>query len=669
MKDNNNVYQYINQICRESYMQPKIAEQLMRKSLNANIKYQNKLWTKNFLQRVFRQNIATDDVYSYAKKQQKLSKNKNTFKNIVKQNMKRKLDDAIEELNEAKQDMVQSKIKLKSNIKQNTVTFREYENIVDNVWNKSWNAGCKKCDKKVKELEEKHDQRNHETVHKEDHTLVSKVKFKDSDMTNIVYNDKPVNLGVEKLDKNVEKVLCNPPGHAVYKKINEDDIEIAYEESIAKYRWSIVQKNKNKKDHVNPEDNSNEGDQMKSTQEFENVNRNNENHVNSQNVHSKTIKDQRNPSKNNEDNDEHKIFDIVENKLNLQGLRSTDMKGNKRVYTVEPSDIRFETKSENLLYEMKKTVKLWKSENKNEGLDNLDSDEKDGVKKLETMLKNKEIVVGPTDKSKKFTIDKPVNFLNDMKVHISDDPVVDKKFVNRVHKTLNDTSKSFVKIFQIGKQKSHLERIMRNMHVQSNTELPVLDGFHKDHKTGRKKRALVNGNIGPVSNLSEILSLIVRSYNEEMKVKLNGGCSIKSTEELLYFLEQYNGSVTDNNYSQNESTKFVASMDIESLYPSLDSEKCADTIKNVAMESAIEVEGLNVCELGIFLRKNLKSSEIEDMDYKDFIPSKSKKSKDENKTSEWNFTDDVPNKNQVKAMLAKALSIGVKISMKNHIYI
>ena len=33
-----------------------------------------------------------------------------------------------------------------------------------------------------------------------------------------------------------------------------------------------------------------------------------------------------------------------------------------------------------------------------------------------------------------------------------------------------------------------------------------------------------------------------------------------------------------------------------------------------------------------------------------------------------NFTDDVPNKNEVKAMLAEALSIGVKISMKNHIY-
>ena len=182
---------------------------------------------------------------------------------------------------------------------------------------------------------------------------------------------------------------------------------------------------------------------------------------------------------------------------------------------------------------MKKTVKLWMSENKNEGLDNLGSDEKDGIKKLTDMIENKKLVVGPTDKSKKFTVDKPENFLADMKVHTSNDPIVDKKYVNRVHKILNESSKSFVKIFQIGKQSGHIDRIMRNMYVQSNTELPVLDGFHKDHKPGRKKRALVDGNIGPMSNYSEILSLIIRSYNEEMKVKLNGGSSIKSTEELL----------------------------------------------------------------------------------------------------------------------------------------
>ena len=118
--------------------------------------------------------------------------------------------------------------------------------------------------------------------------------------------------------------------------------------------------------------------------------------------------------------------------------------------------------------------------------------------------------------------------------------------------------------------------------------------------------ALVNGNFGPMSNYSEILSLIIRSYNEEMKVKLSGGCSIKSTEELLYHLNQYNESVRDNNCT--ETVKFVASMDIESLYPSLDSNKCAETIKTVVMESDIEIEGLNLFELGIFFRKNMKTS-------------------------------------------------------------
>ena len=148
-----------------------------------------------------------------------------------------------------------------------------------------------------------------------------------------------------------------------------------------------------------------------------------------------------------------------------------------------------------------------------------------------------------------------------------------------------------------------MDRAMRNVHVQPNTELPVYHGFHKDHKSGRHMRPLVNGNIGPISNLSEIMSLLIRSYNVELKEKLNGGNSIRSTEELLFHFEEYNKFTKNNNCLKSENKKFISSMDIESLYPSLDSQKCAETVERVVLDSEIEVEGLDVTELSIFLRK------------------------------------------------------------------
>ena len=197
-----------------------------------------------------------------------------------------------------------------------------------------------------------------------------------------------------------------------------------------------------------------------------------------------------------------------------------------------------------------------------------------------------------------------------------------------------------------------MDRAMKNVHMQPYTELPEYHGFFKDHKSGRNWRPLVNGNIGPISSMSEILSLIIRSYNEELKEKLNGGNSIKSTEELLFHFEEYNKSVRNNYIIESESKKFVSSMDIESLYPSLNSHKCAKTVEKVIKESNINVEGLDAKELGIFLRKNLKTSEIVGREFEDFIPYKDKKQKNE-KVNAWKFLTLEPNKSTSKQCLLR----------------
>ena len=71
----------------------------------------------------------------------------------------------------------------------------------------------------------------------------------------------------------------------------------------------------------------------------------------------------------------------------------------------------------------------------------------------------------------------------------------------------------------------------------------------------------------------------------------------------------------------------MASMDVESLYPSLKSEDTAEIIKETVVESELEMTDINVKELLIFIRKNMSNSEIENCIFKEYIPSSRKKAK------------------------------------------
>ena len=119
----------------------------------------------------------------------------------------------------------------------------------------------------------------------------------------------------------------------------------------------------------------------------------------------------------------------------------------------------------------------------------------------------------------------------------------------------------------IGECVGHLQRILKNIHVDCYSELPFLKGLFKDHKSGRKYRPLVNGNVGPISSLSEILSLILKGYMHELQEKVGYKQTLGSTEEFLAYLTEFNEQNAENCNNNEES--FIASMDVESLYPSL----------------------------------------------------------------------------------------------------
>ena len=166
----------------------------------------------------------------------------------------------------------------------------------------------------------------------------------------------------------------------------------------------------------------------------------------------------------------------------------------------------------------------------------------------------------------------------------------------------------------------------------------------------------VNGNTGPLVNLSDVVSDLLEWYKNELLQNNKYPCAIGSTEELLYIFEEYNKNVESETENPEESRRFVASLDVEKLYQSMKTRKCVDVIKEVVTESKIVIKNLDVRELSVFLRKNMSNEELEDKGLLEFVPKQKKRKKkpveNEKKTENEN-EEDGSKKNKSKGKQAQ----------------
>ena len=184
---------------------------------------------------------------------------------------------------------------------------------------------------------------------------------------NVIGGDnKPINLGVNELDKNVEIILSKPPGYRMFTEVKWNDVEVGIEETFAKLRLNHLYGNET------------------STSVVE---------VNTQSG----------------------------NKISLRNIRATEMKCNKRVHLVESSNLELETKCKNLKIELSKGFQSYNDKYRNEMYSNLTKTEKDGLKKVKASNKAKKTVVFQTDKSKKFSIENPESYKKDMEKYVEKD--------------------------------------------------------------------------------------------------------------------------------------------------------------------------------------------------------------------------------------------------------
>ena len=240
------------------------------------------------------------------------------------------------------------------------------------------------------------------------------------------------------------------------------------------------------------------------------------------------------------------IFDPENLTMNLSKRRTTDLKGNARVIFPKRSknfetEAKIETFRVQAIAEFRKFLKE-KCKKGGKQPSNLSKKQERGLKSLSERVKNGEIVVVPTDKSGKFAVMSRRAYEESGNKHVKGDLVVGWDDLKEAQTRLNGHVAMMVKIFKIGKNWEHEDRIRETMMGESLSVCPV-SLLYKDHKGWKNgsgtippTRSVAGGHVGMNLHLSEIISDILEPIVET----LTEGEEVISTEDLVANVEETN---------------------------------------------------------------------------------------------------------------------------------
>ena len=142
------------------------------------------------------------------------------------------------------------------------------------------------------------------------------------------------------------------------------------------------------------------------------------------------------------------------------------------------------------------------------------------------------------------------------------------------------------------------------MKVEGSAPAPMY-GLRKDHKepvndtgqdTGPEMRPVCGAEDCLTSRASHILSRILAQLGP-------GRTTIHSTEELLKVFEEVNEGDIDPRWA-------IGSLDVKSLYPSLDIPTCARVVGERLYKSKLEFVGLDWKEIALYIRYHMTDDEL-----------------------------------------------------------
>ena len=347
------------------------------------------------------------------------------------------------------------------------------------------------------------------------------------------FTSEPRCYGAIEISNDEKAVLSLPPKFATYDRVDQLRCEGEVEKGLAKLRWS----------------------KRRETTEKEEV-------------------------------EEDRFYNETEQTFDFGNMRATDFPFNPRITLPEPISRREEVRMLALKNRLCSITEEYATSKSDANVQcNLDSAQKRGLKSLRKKASECDVVVYQTDKSGRFSIDKPENYKEACKPHLQGSLVTVEE-CNRIEEVLNAHSVSWTRILAIGSTVYQSERV-RNGMTSHYSPTPPIYGLRKDHKVLQEDRIVEGPPVRPVcgvnaaanSKLSYLLSTILSELWKEDKESV-----CLSTEEMLAGFARLNAE-------QISIPIVIGSADVKALYPSLDIEFTVEKVCELFYESNITLEG------------------------------------------------------------------------------
>ena len=182
-------------------------------------------------------------------------------------------------------------------------------------------------------------------------------------------------------------------------------------------------------------------------------------------------------------------------KIDMSTIRATDIPTNKDLYMPGPAKLRKEIEIQTTRLDRLETVDKYikeycDSDGIMKGSQVLTDQEEKGRKEILEGVKTKDWLVYTSDKSGRIVLDTKENFIDGMREHFSNDPVVTEAEVRKGETVLNNHSRMWGRIFNIGSGTSGRRRCARGL-IATFATIPVMQGLRKDHKSDRDRNPVL----------------------------------------------------------------------------------------------------------------------------------------------------------------------------------
>jgi hypothetical protein len=393
------------------------------------------------------------------------------------------------------------------------------------------------------------------------------------------------------------------------------------------------------------------------------------------------------------DRKSREVYDKEEKKVDLRNQRVTDLKTCTRTFPPRVAERREELKIQAQRSAINDETERYVKDKCNDKGEikegNLSKEEKEGKKKIIKRMKEGKIFITATDKSKKFVVTTPEIYKRAAMIHINKDHEIKWEELSKVEKEIDRHVRQMVRIFDVGSTHNQVGRCKQAL-VTEDRPPPNVKFYFKDHKEVKEgeecpaTRMVCGAVEGPLHRASILLDKIIGPLASEAEDTMN--TEVKSTEEvkrkfmdLNVKTEKERKEIEEEGFKEDREHVFF-SQDVKALYPSIIAEEAGEIIEQKMLESDLEWEGVEWKEVGRHLAIILTKKEIEELDIGKVLPKRTKEGRkitmafldsdpDSKGDEKWTWEQsDEPDRGQRRRMLSRLVNKMVVLVMKNHVY-